>query len=178
MLGFVRPGVGAIPPIAELQAMWITSYWNKPNSKLALNGLPTNRPDYYLLSREDSRIKYGVDHSTYISTLGNDFGGQPGLVELLKVHGWFLTFVYCFSASFTSHYRLLPSSPFYSEKMVEVEKTEIWDTIKRRGVLGNVFMGYIPMLFYGIVNVSLVSPCQTFRVLRLTLARLDSWRHS
>ncbi|GAA5958149.1 hypothetical protein JCM3765_002830 [Sporobolomyces pararoseus] len=153
-LGFVRPGVGGIPPLAENQAMWITAYWNKPESKLAKNGLPTERANYYLLSKEDARIKYGVDHSTYQSTLARDFGGLPSLFELLKVHGFFLTFIYCFSAAFTPHYRLCPSSPFYSEEMVEVEKTEIWDTIKRRGVLGNITMGVIPMAAYGIVNLT------------------------
>ncbi|GAA6013204.1 hypothetical protein JCM11491_005214 [Sporobolomyces phaffii] len=153
-LGFVRPGVGAIPPIAEQQAMWITALWNKPNSKLAKNGLPADRPSYYLLSKDDARIKYGVDHSTYQSTLANDFGGSPSLLELVRVHGWFITFIYCFSASFTSHYRLCPSSPFYSDKMVAVETTEIWDTIQRRGVVGNVFMGVIPMAFYGLVNLA------------------------
>ncbi|GAA5932836.1 flavin-containing monooxygenase [Sporobolomyces koalae] len=153
-LGFVRPGVGAIPPIAEQQAMWITALWNLPQSKLAINGLPQDEPSYYLLAKEDARIKYGVDHSTYQSTLANDFGGLPGLGELLRVHGVVVTLIYCFSASFTSHYRLLPSSPFYSDKMVEVEKGEILDTIKRRGVLGNVFMGVIPMIFYGLVNLT------------------------
>jgi dimethylaniline monooxygenase (N-oxide forming) len=137
--------------------MWITSYWFKPDSKLARNGLPQDRPSYYLLAKEDARIKYGVDHSTYQSTLAKDFGGAPSLSELLRVHGWWITFIYCFSASFTSHYRLLPSSPFYSEEMVEVERTEIWDTIRRRGVIGNIWMGFLPMLGYGFVNVSYLS---------------------
>lgn len=153
-LGYVRPGVGAIPPIAEQQAMWITALWHKPQSKLAKSGLPKDQAHYYLLSKKDARIKYGVDHSTYQSTLADDFGGLPGLVELMRVHGFFITFIYCFSASFTSHYRLLPSSPFYSPEMVEVEKGEIYDTIARRGILGNLTMGLIPMAFYAIVNVS------------------------
>ncbi|GAA5830190.1 hypothetical protein JCM3766R1_002818 [Sporobolomyces carnicolor] len=153
-LGYVRPGVGAIPPIAEQQAMWITALWHKPQSKLAKSGLPKDQAHYYLLSKKDARIKYGVDHSTYQSTLADDFGGLPGLVELMRVHGFFITFIYCFSASFTSHYRLLPSSPFYSPEMVEVEKGEIYDTIARRGILGNLTMGLIPMAFYAIVNAA------------------------
>lgn len=31
-------------------------------------------------------------------------------------------------------------------------KTELWDTVVRRGVLGNLFMGLIPMVFYLWVN--------------------------
>ncbi|GAA5910241.1 uncharacterized protein JCM6883_001123 [Sporobolomyces salmoneus] len=168
-LGFVRPGVGAIPPISELQAMWITALWNKPQSKLARNGLSMDRPSYYLLSKEESRIKYGVDHSTYQSTLADDFGGLPGLGELLRVHGWFITFIYCFSASFTSHYRLLPSSPFYSKEMVEVETGELYDTVKRRGLLGNVSMGLVPMVFYGLVNLAAFA----LEILWIALGRPD-----
>lgn len=50
-IGFVRPGVGAIPPIAEMQSMWWTAYlkgWMK---------LPTDPPHYYLLASEIARIK-------------------------------------------------------------------------------------------------------------------------
>ncbi|BGP13776.1 hypothetical protein JCM10213v2_001714 [Rhodosporidiobolus nylandii] len=113
-LGFVRPGVGAIPPIAEQQAMWWTAYLQRKMQ------LPTDEPHYYLLAKPEARIKYGVDHS--------------------------------FSASFTSHYRLL--GPFRSTTAPEVVRTEIWDTVKRRGVLGNVFMGLIPMLFYAGINLA------------------------
>ena len=34
-----------------------------------------------------------------------------------------------------------------------VIKTELWDTITRRGILGNLLMGLIPMLFYGWLNL-------------------------
>ena len=33
-------------------------------------------------------------------------------------------------------------------------KTEIWDTITRRGLLGNFFMGLIPMVFYLTINAA------------------------
>lgn len=124
-LGFVRPGVGAIPPIAEQQSMWWTAFLQ---GKMQL---PTDPPHYYLLSRPEARIQYGVDHSTYMSTLARDQGSAPSLWQLLREHGAFITLVYCFSASFTSHYRLL--GPFRSDTAPEVVRTEIWDTVKRRG---------------------------------------------
>lgn len=37
--------------------------------------LPT--PYYNLLVKETARIKYGVDHSTYMSTLAKDIGAAP-----------------------------------------------------------------------------------------------------
>ena len=80
-----------------------------------------------------SLLQYGVDHSTYMSTLAKDMGAAPSLWQLLREHGLFITLVYCFSASFTSHYRLI--GPFRSTKAPEVVRTEIWDTVQRRGLI-------------------------------------------
>lgn len=55
-------------------------------------------------------------------------------------------FLTSFGAAFTSFYRLV--GPFRSPTSVAVIKTEIWDTITRRGVFGNLLMGVIPMIFY------------------------------
>lgn len=52
-IGFVRPGVGAIPPIAEQQSMWWTALLQKKMK------LPTDPPHYYLLSRPEARIQVG-----------------------------------------------------------------------------------------------------------------------
>ncbi|GAA5919765.1 hypothetical protein JCM1841_005844 [Sporobolomyces salmonicolor] len=144
-IGFVRPGVGAIPPIAEQQSMWWTALIKKRME------LPTTEPHYYLLAKPEARIRYGVDHSTYMSTLAKDMGAAPALTDLLREHGWFITLVYCFSAAFTSNYRLV--GPFKSPLMPEIVRTEIWETVTRRGLLGNLMMGLIPMTFYGVVNL-------------------------
>lgn len=72
-IGFVRPGVGAIPPIAEMQSFfWISLLKNRVRK-------PIPPPHYHLLVKENARIKYGVDHSTYMSTLAKDIGAAPGL---------------------------------------------------------------------------------------------------
>lgn len=143
-IGFVRPGVGAIPPIAEQQAMWWTA--------LILHKMviPTDPPHYHLLAKESSRIKYGVDHSAYMSTLAKDFGGAPGLVELYHEYGLKVLLVYCFGAAFVTFYRLV--GPFRSKEAPEIAKTELAETITRRGVLGNLFFGVVPMVFYGVIN--------------------------
>jgi dimethylaniline monooxygenase (N-oxide forming) len=49
--------------------------------------LPLSTPHYHLLTSEDARIKYGVDHSAYASTLANDIEAAPGLFELWWKHG-------------------------------------------------------------------------------------------
>jgi hypothetical protein len=62
---------GAIPPISEMQAMfWISLLKGQVRQ-------PLPPPHYYLLVKETARIKYGVDHSTYMSTLAKDIGAAP-----------------------------------------------------------------------------------------------------
>lgn len=80
-IGFVRPGVGAIPPIAEMQVMlWALMVTGRAQ-------VPTGTPHYRLLASKTARIQYGVDHSAYMSTLAKDMGGQPGLWELYRDYG-------------------------------------------------------------------------------------------
>ncbi|KAF2130405.1 dimethylaniline monooxygenase [Dothidotthia symphoricarpi CBS 119687] len=145
-IGFVRPGVGAIPPIAEQQAMWWVALITNRMT------MPTDPPHYHLLSKDTARIQYGVDHSAYMSTLAKDFGGAPGLLELWKAHGLKVLFVYCFGASFVTFYRLV--GPFKSEAAPGIARTELAETITRRGILGNLFFGVIPMMFYGMINLT------------------------
>ncbi|PSN61072.1 dimethylaniline monooxygenase [Corynespora cassiicola Philippines] len=143
-IGFVRPGVGAIPPIAEQQAMWWTTLITGRMS------IPTDPSHYHLLARKASRIHYGVDHSAYMSTLAKDFGGAPGLIQLWWDHGLDILLIYCFGASFVTFYRLI--GPFRSDQAPHIARTELAETITRRGLLGNLFFGVIPMVFYGLVN--------------------------
>ncbi|BFZ61604.1 hypothetical protein YB2330_002676 [Saitoella coloradoensis] len=145
-IGFVRPGVGAIPPIAEMQAMWWTSML------LGEARVPKEEEwgDYLLLVREEARVKYGVDHSAYMSTLAKDIGAAPGLWELWRAHGIHALLTYCFGAAFTTLYRLV--GPWKDPDAAEIAKGELWETIKRRGVIGNMMWGVLPMMFYGILN--------------------------
>lgn len=112
--------------------------------------MPTGPPHYHLLAAKNSRIQYGVDHGTYMGTLAKDFGGAPGLPEFYRRHGLQILLIYCFGASFVTFYRLI--GPFESAVAPEIVRTELAETILRRGYLGNLFFGLIPMLFYGIVN--------------------------
>ncbi|KIR28167.1 dimethylaniline monooxygenase [Cryptococcus deuterogattii 99/473] len=144
-IGFVRPGVGAIPPIAEMQAQLFLLLAEKRIP------IPVSPETYHLLHSPTSRIQYGVDYSTYMSTLAKDIGSAPGLLKLWWEYGWFVLFVYCFGAAFPTFYRL--TGPFKVAKAKGIVETELWDTIKRRGVIGNIFMGVIPMVFYACLNL-------------------------
>jgi dimethylaniline monooxygenase (N-oxide forming) len=55
-IGFVRPGVGAIPPIAEMQSFfWISLLKMQVKQPLV-------PPHYHLLVKDTARIKYGVEY--------------------------------------------------------------------------------------------------------------------
>ncbi|MCO5566247.1 hypothetical protein L7F22_019923 [Adiantum nelumboides] len=144
-IGFTRPGVGAIPPQAEMCAqLWSLVIAGKLEA-------PKDVGHYYLLARPQARIKYGVDYSSYVSQLARDMGSAPSLWDLWREYGILVLFIYCFSASFPTHYRLV--GPWRDSSAVEIEKTEILETITRRGFGGNMMMGVIPMAFYAVVNV-------------------------
>ncbi|KAJ6608618.1 hypothetical protein B0H10DRAFT_2067400 [Mycena sp. CBHHK59/15] len=143
-IGFVRPGVGAIPPISEMQAFWWISLLKGQVKK------PLRPPHYHLLVKDTARIKYGVDHSSYMSTLAKDIGAAPGLWALWREYGTHVAVCYSFGAAFTTFYRLV--GPFRSPLAPEIVKTELWDTIQRRGLLGNFVIGLVPMVFYLALN--------------------------
>ncbi|KAF8889777.1 FAD/NAD-P-binding domain-containing protein [Gymnopilus junonius] len=143
-IGYIRPGVGAIPPLAEMQAF----FWISLIKKLV--DMPLSPAYYHLLMPKSARIMYGVDHSTYASTLAKDMKTAPGLIELWWEYGSKVFICYCFGASFTPFYRLF--GPFRSEWAPGIIKTEIWETITRRGVAGNLVMGLVPMIFYLTLN--------------------------
>lgn len=133
--------------------------------------IPTSPETYHLLHSPTGRIQYGVDYSTYQAQLARDMGSAPGLVDLWWQHGTFVTLIYwcvprglnmkgwgcsltrslSFGASFPTFYRL--TGPYKSDVAPQIVKTEICDTIARRGVAGNIFMGVIPMVFYAWINL-------------------------
>ena len=74
-------GIGAIPPIAEMQAFfWVELIKGRIKK-------PLTPPHYHLLVGEKARLKYAVDHGAYMSTLAKDIGAAPGLVELWWQYG-------------------------------------------------------------------------------------------
>ncbi|KAG8861909.1 hypothetical protein FRB96_002352 [Tulasnella sp. 330] len=144
-IGFLRPGVGAIPPISEMQAqLWAAILTSQVP-------VPTSQPHYHLLQGPGSRITYGVDHSAIIATLAKDLGAAPALLRTLWDYGPHVLICYAFGAAMTPFYRLY--GPFRDPGAELTVKTEIWETITRRGFLGNLFMGVIPMMFYAIINI-------------------------
>ncbi|KAA8642762.1 uncharacterized protein ATNIH1004_009514 [Aspergillus tanneri] len=83
-IGFVRPSLGAIPPISEMQAqLWVLNLALRIPRPL----LPEDEPHYKLHPPESSRIHYGVDHESYIYQLALDMDSAPGALEIVQI-GW------------------------------------------------------------------------------------------
>ncbi|RYP04124.1 hypothetical protein DL764_004671 [Monosporascus ibericus] len=90
-IGHIRPAFGAIPPLAELQAMLWT-----------MNLLA------------DSRLRYSVEHESYAYQIAKDMGSAPGVIEVLTVaftskvpRAWYrLPIVWAAGSSYVTKFRL------------------------------------------------------------------------
>ncbi|KAJ3151710.1 hypothetical protein HDU89_001758 [Geranomyces variabilis] len=152
-IGLVRPNVGAIPPIAEIQAMWWTCALRGHLTHL-LKHISANADDdnshYKLLPTTSGRISYGVDHSAYVYQLAADIKAAPSIFQGDLLRQPRLLVAYCLCAAFTPLFRLV--GPFKHDGAAEIVLGELWETVRRRGVLGNFFMTVLPMFVYGVVN--------------------------
>lgn len=92
-----------------------------------------------------------------LSTSGGSTGRMSGSVT--RASSLPITSLFCFDlratsfsfgAAFTPFYRL--TGPFAHPSASHTARTELWDTIQRRGLLGNLAMGLIPMVFYAGIN--------------------------
>ncbi|GFP54915.1 monooxygenase ptmN [Trichoderma asperellum] len=70
-IGFIRPGFGAIPPLAEMQSMLFTMNLINRIPK-PLN--PDDEWHYRIIHPPDARVFYGVEHDSYAYQLAKDIG--------------------------------------------------------------------------------------------------------
>jgi dimethylaniline monooxygenase (N-oxide forming) len=92
-------------------------------------------------------------------------GAAPSISELYFQYGLKMLLIYCFGAAFTPFYRLV--GPYKSASAPAIIKGEILDVILRRGVIGNLTMGLIPMIFYGLISAVALCLEIVWRALRL-----------
>ncbi|MEA2495424.1 MAG: hypothetical protein QOJ29_3335, partial [Thermoleophilaceae bacterium] len=88
-IGFVRPPIGAIPPMAEMQARWFAQLLSG-RLKLPRSGAMEAETDGVLARRRAyhravfDRIPNLVDYSTYMDDLADLVGCKPRLSGLLR----------------------------------------------------------------------------------------------
>jgi dimethylaniline monooxygenase (N-oxide forming) len=136
-IGFLRPSLGAIPPLSEMQAqLWILNLMAPERIPRPL--LPQDEPHYRLHHAKGSRIHYGIDHESYIYQLGLDMDSAMGITEVLWLglsrwssgYGWRLPIVWALGANYNTKFRM--RGPWRWDGAEDVMETEFWEVIQRR----------------------------------------------
>jgi len=140
-IGFVRPNVGAIPPMSEIQVMWWIQHMEK---KL----ITTVIPSYHLMGTNKRTGSYAVDYGAYCSDLAREIGCMPSLMA------WFwkspkIAIGYALGQSYSTYFRL--EGPYQCDECVEIAKNELFEPVRRRPMVTNVLFVMICVLF-GILN--------------------------
>jgi len=143
-IGFVRPNVGAIPPMSEMQVMWwLQNLQGKVQRMDNNHDNPRRIPSYMVLGR---KYQYGVDYGNYMHRLAEDMGAAPTLGCLLKSPKPLVAlYTYCQGQAHIPLFRLV--GPYASDECMATTTGELWDVCCRRGGLEN----------FGLASVTWVS---------------------
>ncbi|KAF4949721.1 hypothetical protein FSARC_13414 [Fusarium sarcochroum] len=136
-IGFLRPSLGAIPPLAEMQAqLWILNILAPEKIPRSLRA--ADEEHYRLKLPPGSRMENGVDHESYVWRLASDMNSAIGLWGVLAIahkkcirDGWRLLVIWAYNAHFNTKFRLL--GPWkWSGAADTLISEEFWQTITRR----------------------------------------------
>ncbi|KAI1654984.1 FAD/NAD(P)-binding domain-containing protein [Daldinia decipiens] len=176
-IGFVRPGYGAIPPLAELQAqLWLL---NLMEPERTANLRDDDDHHFRLRSNQNSRINYGVDHETYAYQLALDIGSAPAFWDAVRA-GWSasryqsnlwyrIPIIWAAGAQLNPKFRL--KGPYSWDGATHVLGNELWETISRRhGMFGNFLLAVVPITLLGVFSLFLY-----ILGLVLLLAKVVTW---
>ncbi|RGP78924.1 dimethylaniline monooxygenasen-oxide-forming-2 [Fusarium longipes] len=138
-IGFMRPSLGAIPPLAEMQAhSWVLNLV----APHRLNDLKREDEEHYKLhTKPTARVTYGDDHESYAYQLALDMNSAPGLTNILRrlpllrcKKAFRLLVIWAFGAHFNTKFRII--GPWAWEGAQELlTSDEFWQTITRRPIL-------------------------------------------
>ncbi|KAM0298665.1 hypothetical protein ACHAPM_008087 [Fusarium culmorum] len=157
-IGFIRPGYGAIPPLAELQAqIWLMTLI-KPEVGKSLS----SREEYHFKLHGHKRIDYGVHHESYAYQLALDMDAVPSFWDGVRVGWnagakhpglwWRLPVLWLTGAQFNTKFRVV--GPYQWDGAVDVLGGELWETITRReGLFGAFVMTIVPMTMVGTSSI-------------------------
>ena len=145
-IGFVRPQIGAIPPLTEFQAqLWTMQLLGQLPKKL-------DHEDWYeLRSTPDARIHHGVDHESYAYQLALDIGFAPSFWFMLR-RGWKVFAVWALSSNYNTNFRL--EGPWKWEGAQHVMETELYAPIPRRDIVwGYIMLNALPIVVFGSLSL-------------------------
>ncbi|KAG5179313.1 hypothetical protein JKP88DRAFT_327142 [Tribonema minus] len=139
-IGFIRPNVGAIPPMSELQVMW----WLERLRGRVVR--PKCAPSYHVLAR---KLPYGVDYGAYMHQVARDIGAAPSLTTLLCKGGPKALIAYALGQAYISFFRI--SGPFASPHALTAARSELWGPVVQRGFLANAAFTAL-LIPFGVLN--------------------------
>eukprot|EP00808_Paulinella_micropora_P007032 g75307.t1 len=141
--GFIRPNVGAIPPMAELQLLW----WI-----YMLRGGPLGSlepPQYLLLGHNPRTYTYAVDYGSYMHDLARDIGAVP-TIWLWLWRDWRVAVAYAFGQAYVTFFRL--EGPFALPDAPRISRQELFRPVVDRPFSSNLLF-FILMLVFGSINI-------------------------
>lgn len=164
-IGFVRPSIGAIPPLAEMQAqLWVLHLLQQhPETKHAMpktrdaNALEAYEIDWQLKARDGYDMfvnKRGVDHESYAYQLALDMGSAPTISHVCS-KGWVILFTWAMGSNFNPKFRMV--GPWKNPTVADsIMSNELYNVVKRSG--GTVYIityTIIPFFFFGLISICL-----------------------
>ncbi|KYK56163.1 dimethylaniline monooxygenase [Drechmeria coniospora] len=166
-VGFVRPAIGAIPPLAELQAQfWVyrllqSQLPEQVSSSRDSNALESYELDYKLHACGEYDFfstKRGVDHEAYAYQLALDMGSAPTMSYVMS-KGWKLFFTWAMGSNFNPKFRLV--GPWKWEAGAEkIMCGELYSVVSRSGgFLYLLTYSLIPFFFFGLLSGLLYALC-------------------
>ncbi|KAM3433824.1 hypothetical protein NHJ13734_006288 [Beauveria thailandica] len=145
-IGFVRPSIGAIPPLAELQAqLWVLRLLQHrglvqrpaPRCRDAKNAVPGYEMDWQLHPRAGYDAwaeKRGVDHESYAYQLALDMGAAPTWRAVARRGGWRCAYTWAMGSNFNTKFRLV--GPWRDEVVAQdIMRGELYEVVRRSGGL-------------------------------------------
>jgi dimethylaniline monooxygenase (N-oxide forming) len=135
-IGFIRPGMGAIPALSELQAQ----FWTLSVLDLLPKTL-TRDIDYklHVHPRRREYESYGVDHEAYAYQLALDMGSAPTFTRVIGF-GFKTAFTWAMGPNFNTKFRLV--GPWRWEGAWEIMSGELWGVVRKSGGLFCEFPSY------------------------------------
>ena len=145
-IGFVRPNVGAIPPMSEVQVMW---WLQRMKKEVEMMPQTSSEPSYMVLGH---KYGYGVDYGNYMHRVSEDIGAAPSLVTLAESKEPLkMMFTYCLGQSHVPLFRL--QGPYESKLCWDVCFGELWRVCVKRGWAENAGLFYMTWLSF-LMNIA------------------------
>eukprot|EP00977_Amphora_coffeiformis_P010049 scaffold2353_cov167-Amphora_coffeaeformis.AAC.40 len=141
-IGFVRPNVGAIPPMSELQVMWfLQNLQGKVHRQDRF--LPIARPSYLVLG---NKYPYGVDYGNYMHRVAEDIGAAPtfSVLATKASHPIRALYTYARGQAHIPIFRL--QGPYASKQCWDTFENELWEVCKKRGIVENLGLAVVTWL--------------------------------